>query len=266
MEDMFLLEGTPKEGKSQEKQRKVKLMLLGITYYCWMNVNVVEAKTINEEAQLHAKVDGKKIIVTESSVKRDLRLADEEDKAVHKELDDRLGRIDAIDADKEITLVSVQDEVVSNDADKEMFDVDVLGEITLAQAPKALKTSKPKVKGIVFQELGKSTTTTTIYSQQSQDKGKKIMIEEPMKPKKKDQIRLDEETTKKLQAKFDEEERLAKIDDDHQLDERMQAQEQEELSIEEKATLLQQLLEKRRQHFVAKRAEEKRNKPPTKAQ
>ncbi|GJU28094.1 hypothetical protein Tco_1166715, partial [Tanacetum coccineum] len=45
-----------------------------------------------------------------------------------------------------------------------------------------------------------------------------------------------------------------------------QAQEQEELSIEEKATLFQQLLEKRRKHFTAKRAEEKRNKPPTKAQ
>ncbi|GKE18462.1 hypothetical protein Tco_1426039, partial [Tanacetum coccineum] len=58
----------------------------------------------------------------------------------------------------------------------------------------------------------------------------------------------------------------AKIDVDHQLAERMQAQEQEELSIEEKATLFQQLLEKRRKHFVAKRAEEKRNKPPTKAQ
>ncbi|GKA01301.1 hypothetical protein Tco_0673966 [Tanacetum coccineum] len=46
----------------------------------------------------------------------------------------------------------------------------------------------------------------------------------------------------------------------------MQAQEQEELSIKEKATLFQQLLEKRRKHFAAKRAEEKRNKPPTKAQ
>ncbi|GJT83848.1 hypothetical protein Tco_1058190 [Tanacetum coccineum] len=46
----------------------------------------------------------------------------------------------------------------------------------------------------------------------------------------------------------------------------MQAQEQEELSIKEKATLFQQLLEKRRKHFATKRAEEKRNKPPTKAQ
>ncbi|GJU59894.1 hypothetical protein Tco_1237660 [Tanacetum coccineum] len=44
------------------------------------------------------------------------------------------------------------------------------------------------------------------------------------------------------------------------------AQEQEELSIEEKATLFQQLLEKKRKHFTAKRVEEKRNKPPTKAQ
>ncbi|GJS84778.1 hypothetical protein Tco_0751319, partial [Tanacetum coccineum] len=59
---------------------------------------------------------------------------------------------------------------------------------------------------------------------------------------------------------------IAKIDVDHQLAERLQVQEQEELSVEEKATLFQQLLKKRRKHFTAKRAEEKRNKPPTKAQ
>ncbi|GJZ97492.1 hypothetical protein Tco_0669945 [Tanacetum coccineum] len=102
------------------------------------------------------------------------------------------------------------------------------------------------------------------------------MIEEPMKPmKKKHQISFDEETALKLQAEFDEEERLtrekakkekeanivliktwddiqAKIDADHQLVERLQAQEQEELSVKEKATLFQQLLEKRRKHFTAK--------------
>ncbi|GJY62069.1 hypothetical protein Tco_0462726 [Tanacetum coccineum] len=43
------------------------------------------------------------------------------------------------------------------------------------------------------------------------DKGKGIMIEEPVKTmKKKDLIRLDEETAKRLQAEFDEEERLAR--------------------------------------------------------
>ncbi|GJY45304.1 hypothetical protein Tco_0434367, partial [Tanacetum coccineum] len=44
------------------------------------------------------------------------------------------------------------------------------------------------------------------------------------------------------------------------------AQEQEELSNAEKATLFVQLFEKKRKHFAAKRAEEKRNKPPTQAQ
>ncbi|GJT63951.1 hypothetical protein Tco_1015431 [Tanacetum coccineum] len=44
------------------------------------------------------------------------------------------------------------------------------------------------------------------------------------------------------------------------------AEEQEELSVEEKAKLFQQLLEKRRKHFAAKSAEEKRNKPPTQTQ
>nr|GEW11180.1 hypothetical protein [Tanacetum cinerariifolium] len=36
------------------------------------------AKTINGEAQLHARVDGKKIIITEASIRRDLQVADEE--------------------------------------------------------------------------------------------------------------------------------------------------------------------------------------------
>ncbi|GJT17957.1 hypothetical protein Tco_0876663 [Tanacetum coccineum] len=169
--------------------------------------------------------------------------------------------------------------------------ITTVDDITLAQALMEIKSTKPKEKGVVIQELGESTTTISsqLSSQQSQDKGKGILIE-PVKPmKKKDLIRLDEEAALKLQAEFDEEERLArekaekekeanialietwddiqaKIDADHQLAERLQAQEQEELSIEEKATLFQQLLEKRRKHFAAKRAKEKRNKPPTKAQ
>ncbi|GJZ90093.1 hypothetical protein Tco_0662020 [Tanacetum coccineum] len=40
--------------------------------------STVMAITINREEQLHALVDGKKIIITESSVRRDLQLADEE--------------------------------------------------------------------------------------------------------------------------------------------------------------------------------------------
>ncbi|GJS85999.1 hypothetical protein Tco_0752540 [Tanacetum coccineum] len=109
---------------------------------------------------------------------------------------------------------------------------------------------------------------------------------EPKKPlKKKDQIKFDEEEALRLQAEFDEEDRLArekaqqveeaniawddiqaKIDANYQLAERLHAQEQQELTIEEKSTLFQQLLEKRRKFFAAKKAKEKRNRPPTRAQ
>nr|GEV88228.1 hypothetical protein [Tanacetum cinerariifolium] len=79
----------------------------------------------------------------------------------------------------------------------------------------------------------------------AQEKGKVIMIEEPMKLKKKDQIMLDEEVGLKLQAelqaKFDKEQRLTK--------------EQQELNDAEKATLFMQLLEKRGKFFAAKREE-----------
>ncbi|GJT47010.1 hypothetical protein Tco_0955725 [Tanacetum coccineum] len=44
------------------------------------------------------------------------------------------------------------------------------------------------------------------------------------------------------------------------------AEEQEQFTIKQKATLFKELLEQRRKHFAAKRAEEKRNKPPTKTQ
>ncbi|GJY51502.1 hypothetical protein Tco_0442349 [Tanacetum coccineum] len=46
----------------------------------------------------------------------------------------------------------------------------------------------------------------------------------------------------------------------------MRAEEQEKLSIKEKSKLFVQLLEVRKKHFAAIRAQEKRNKPPTKAQ
>nr|GFA79991.1 hypothetical protein [Tanacetum cinerariifolium] len=101
------------------------------------------------------------------------------------------GRIDAIDADEEITLVSVHDEVISNDADKEMFDVNVLdGEEVFV--------------------VGQNENIVEEVVDLTQDKGKGIMIKEHVKPKKKDQTRLDEEAAKKLQAEFDEEERLAR--------------------------------------------------------
>ncbi|GJU68002.1 uncharacterized mitochondrial protein-like protein [Tanacetum coccineum] len=391
-----------------KEKKSVKLMMEKLfRMELELMLSTVKVKTINGEAQLHALVDGKKIIITEASVRRDLQLADEEGveclpnstifeqlalmgyekclspkttawnefsstmasaiisseakaeqdsdninktrskatpnessslgttsgsglrcretmgdtiaqtrfESVFKHFNDSLlARGNTLQSDEdrlkldelmalcttlqnrvldlEKTKITQHNEIASlkkrvkklENKNEEMFDVNVLdgeevfvveqevanekdddGEITLAQALIEMKSTKPK------------------------DKGKGILIE-PVEPmKKKDLIRLDEETTLKLQAGFDEEERLARekakkekeanialietwddihsnIDIDHQLAERLQAQEQEELSIEEKATLFQQLLEKKRKHFAAKTAEEKRKKPPTKAQ
>ncbi|GJX56506.1 hypothetical protein Tco_0286403 [Tanacetum coccineum] len=127
-------------------------------------VSTSVVKTIDGEVQLHALVDGKKIIISEASVRRDLKLEDEEgqNENVIKKV------VDAAQVSTATTTVTITNE-----------------EITLAQALEALKTSKPKSKGIT--------------------------IEEPVKPmKKKDQISFDEEVALKLQAEFDEEERLAR--------------------------------------------------------
>nr|GEV37451.1 hypothetical protein [Tanacetum cinerariifolium] len=110
-------------------------------------------------------------------------------------------RIDDIDADEDITLVNVQADVEMFDADKDLggeevfveyevvVDKEKFHEVTLAQVLAELKTSKPKTKGVIIQEPSEAPTTTTIPKQKSQDNGKGIQVEEPVKPKKKDQIR-----------------------------------------------------------------------------
>nr|GEW30075.1 hypothetical protein [Tanacetum cinerariifolium] len=58
----------------------------------------------------------------------------------------------------------------------------------------------------------------------------------------------------------------AKIDADIELAQKLQTEEQEQLTDAEKARLFMELLEKRRKFFARKRETEKRNRPPTKAQ
>ncbi|GKA33272.1 hypothetical protein Tco_0719639 [Tanacetum coccineum] len=104
-------------------------------------------------------------------------------------------------------------------AAKDLSDADM----TLAQAlvelkstkPKAVTTTttttttivtRPKAKGLVIQEHEQASTPIT----SSKDKGKGIMVEEPLKMKKKDQVLFDEQKAIRLQAQFDEEERITR--------------------------------------------------------
>ncbi|GJV52681.1 hypothetical protein Tco_1448422 [Tanacetum coccineum] len=152
-------------------------------------------------------------------------------------------------------------------------------------------STRPKAKGLVIHEEEQETTPTISLQQPSQakiqDKGKAKMIQpEPVKKlSKKDQLKLDKEVAQRLQAEFDKQERIerekavanialketwddiqAKIEADCLLAERLQEREQEELTIEKRAILFQQLLKKTRKHFTTKRAEGKRNRLPTKDQ
>ncbi|GJX68489.1 hypothetical protein Tco_0304216, partial [Tanacetum coccineum] len=103
----------------------------------------------------------------------------------------------------------------------------------------------------------------------------------------KDQIAFDEEVARRLESKMEaglvEEERItrqreeeanliswddtqAMMEADFKLAQRLQEEEQGEITIEEISKLFVELMNKRKKHFAKLRAEEIRRKPPTKAQ
>ncbi|GJX41512.1 hypothetical protein Tco_0256502 [Tanacetum coccineum] len=139
------------------------------------------------------------------------------------------GRIDDIDADEEITLVSVHDMNVyaGEEVVEEVVEVINTAKLIIDASQVSAAGDKVSTSSVATTVSASTTTTATITtvdditlaqaleemkstqlsSQQSQDKGKGILIE-PVK--KKDQILLDEETALNLQAEFDEKERLTR--------------------------------------------------------
>nr|GEZ66978.1 hypothetical protein [Tanacetum cinerariifolium]GEZ67022.1 hypothetical protein [Tanacetum cinerariifolium] len=132
----------------------------------------------------------------------------------------------------------------------------------------------------------KEAVTTTGIEEATKAKQKMLDPEKPLK--KKAHIQEDQELAQRLfdeeKAQLEKEQRLAMekaeeqkalieecddvqatIDADKQLAEQLQAQEREQLSVEEKSKLFTKLIESRRKYFAAKRAKKIRNKPPTKA-
>ncbi|GKD28163.1 hypothetical protein Tco_1234377, partial [Tanacetum coccineum] len=135
--------------------------------------------------------------------------------------------------------------------------------------------TRPKAKGLVIQEQEQASTPIT----SSKDKGKGIMVEEPLKMKKKYEVLFDEQEVIRLQAQFDEEERIArekeevnvaliaqwndiqdKVETDYELAQRLQAEEQEELTNEEKSK------HKTREESSFKRAGDELEQEPSKKQ
>nr|GEX32424.1 reverse transcriptase domain-containing protein [Tanacetum cinerariifolium] len=158
--------------------------------------------------------------------------------------------------------------------EEKMFDVNDLGgeEVFVAEQEAAKDVNENVIEEVV-NAAQDSTATTTITTEEI-TLAQALEALKTLKPKhkKKDQIRLDEEAAKRLQAEFDENEILAreraqnffalietwddiqvKIHVDHQFAKRLQDKNKKSFLMLKK-------------HFAAKRAEEKRSKPLTQAQ
>ncbi|GKC72973.1 hypothetical protein Tco_1118856 [Tanacetum coccineum] len=125
-----------------------------------------------------------------------------------KKLDDSTAGIDDNIVGEAVTTASIDDSVVPT----------INEEITLAQTLIQIKAVKPKVvtttattatttrpkdKGVVVQEPSEFRVPQEIKPSSSKDKGKGIMIEPEVPLKRKDQIALDEQIARDIQAKLD---------------------------------------------------------------
>nr|GEW93446.1 hypothetical protein [Tanacetum cinerariifolium] len=118
-----------------------------------------------------------------------------------------------------------------------------MDDITLAKALVALKSAKPMVKepSVPISAASTSPKNSARLARQKEEEANIALIVEW------DDVQ-------------------AMIDADHELAERLQAEEQGELTIKERSKLFVELMNERKKHSARLRAEEKRRKPPTKAQ
>ncbi|GJX70089.1 hypothetical protein Tco_0307260 [Tanacetum coccineum] len=241
-------------------------------------------KIVNGERQIQALVDKKKVIITETSIRSDLKLDDAKGidclptASVFAELE-RIGSLN--NSDDRRKTVTTAGEVVTTanvEATTANAPTTTIDELTLAQTlieikaakPKAVTSAattttstRPKPRGVVVQEPSESKTTSSPVQAsqlpQAKDKGKAIMVEPERPLKKKDQVALDEVMARNLEAQMQaeliEEERLARqkeeeanidlieswdntqamMEADFELAQRLQAEEQGEITIEERS-------------------------------
>ncbi|GJY95228.1 ribonuclease H-like domain-containing protein [Tanacetum coccineum] len=123
-------------------------------------------------------------------------------------------------------------------------------------------SEKAKVKGVDFRDVEESARSTTILPPiDPKDKGKGI-IQEPKKPPKnpiKAQIQRDAEIAQRL---FEEEQAIINF----KRLKRLQQKEREQFTIEQRSIFLVETITERKRFCTAQRAEQIRNKPPTRAQ
>ncbi|GKD47265.1 hypothetical protein Tco_1271910 [Tanacetum coccineum] len=159
------------------------------------------------------------------------------------EKDEQSTKIDDSTAGEAVTTASVEDSVAPRiqvstaDIGDEGVNAAKIDELTLAQTLIEIKaakskvvitaattttTTRPKARGVVVQESSKFRTSLEAQPSKSKDKGKAIMIEPEVSLKRKDQVSLDEDLARNIQAQLD-----AEII----VEERLERQKQEEANI-----------------------------------
>ncbi|GJV81595.1 hypothetical protein Tco_1517465 [Tanacetum coccineum] len=131
--------------------------------------------------------------------------------------------------------------------------ITTVDELTLAQTLIEIKATKPKAVTTA------ATTTTTAVTR---PKARGVVVQEPTELEEEERLARQKEEDANI-AEWNNDQ--AMIDAYYELAARLQVQEQEELTIEERSKMFVELLDKRKKHFARLRAEEQRRKPPTKA-
>ncbi|GKA79015.1 hypothetical protein Tco_0785552, partial [Tanacetum coccineum] len=124
-------------------------------------------------------------------------------------------------------------------------------------------TTRPKDRGVVIQEPSEFRVPQETQPSSSKNKGKAKLDAELLEKQK---LTRKEEEEANIALIESWENTQAMMEADRLLAERLQLKEREELTDEDKGKLFMELMEKRRKHFAALGAQEKRNRPLTKAQ
>ncbi|GJS11503.1 hypothetical protein Tco_0368299 [Tanacetum coccineum] len=201
---------------------------------------------MNGEVQLQALVDGKKIIITKASVRRDLQLNDEEG----------LGRWSHALRNQWIQLLKTS---LGKGMSLKLFmiiDPKIETGVKKLEKKGGQRTHSSKDYTSWYDTARNNFFDEASFVNFSNDLvGDEVVVESEVVVK-----NVVEENNYAAATTF------TMIDADYQMAQQMQAEEQEKLSIEEKSKLFVQLLEARKKHYAVMRIKEKRNKPPTKAQ
>ncbi|GJZ28715.1 hypothetical protein Tco_0573362 [Tanacetum coccineum] len=197
------------------------------------------------------------------------RVESSEDKETlgdHKDASKQGRRIEDIDKDADINVDMPVGEKQEQSA--KVREVDTSVDDTAKPKVVTTATTRPKARGVVVKEPSEFRTPQESQPSMIKDKGKGIMIEHEL------EAELIEEES--IARKKEEEANIALIESwdntqammeaDFELAQKLQIEEQAEITIEERSRLFVELMNKRKKHFAMLRAEEKRRKPPTKAQ